>query len=195
MTFKVPDSPFWRAYVRGAIERLSNRWVWDNDANELNRFDASWIATNIAVSERVGIMDLQFIAYATSQQSVPGSYSNNLFALQSAEFNRGSQFNTTSYQWTVQESGPYLVGGFVQFVSMPQATSAIARIKVKVNGTFVLSSGNINSNSDDVQQAQFELPCYLAAGDVVDFWIGHSAGTAKNTSSDPRTQRVWAYAL
>lgn len=35
MTITVPDSPMWRAIVRGQLLALSDSWVWDSDTGDV----------------------------------------------------------------------------------------------------------------------------------------------------------------
>jgi len=178
-------------------DRAIYQGAWRNDGNELD--SAEWDTVQGFLDKLVntlvggGVMrELQFIVYLSGVQTV--SNYDELFELDTAEYNLNGQFDLVNHKWIVPETGVYMVGAFVQFWDMSGSDNWI-RVRTKLNGIFHLNSGNLKWADDEYPHALLDdLPAYLTAGDEVQFFVTQSdIGSNRDTADYNKTCRAWAW--
>lgn len=192
MTMDVPNSPYWRANIKGQIQRLTLPKEWDAETGDVDQAVA--ISQDIFDSLKGDTM-LQWVVYLSGNQTVPGGGNDVLYELDTVEYDPFGQFDLVNYEWVVPQTSLYIIGAFVQYWNMSGTSDLWARIRAQVNGVYRLTSGNFFASDLNFVHAEFEKPCYLAQGDVVNFWTAHSNSVARDTADYNQTQRAWCYKL
>lgn len=197
LTATVPNSPKWLAAHTGALLELTKIWNWDADTGDPDLASDTALDTIHSLEYCMEqLPKLMFIVHLSTTQEISGPSDNVRLEFDTAEYNLDTQFNLTTHLWTVPETACYRIISWVQVWNMSSAMDELfVRVRPRIigeNDPFI-NSGNFQQSEEDFVHAKLDQIAVLNIGQQIEFLIGHSDSSNRDTSDYNRTVRALAW--